>query len=459
MPGKVVRSYAEDPWYIDLQLGLAHGNRNWDWWLSSGYAGGGGYFYGAFFTELFNTAAQWSSRYWWMDFGTGGTWDILLIHTTGNDVGIYSFRMDEAEFSRVDGFSSSDVNNNRTQIATGLKIGPGRHKFTIVMADANAGATGLKYYSGAQGILFRRTAGLTTPTFGHPVGTLGYASRAITLMPWAASGNTNWDSIAAAIGTFSTQGMLDSYELFSTGAQNAARYWDLDIPAGQWDLELSYSTSSTWGIISIQVDGITQQTVDGYTASLVFGNLATVRLSIPFTGTHRLQLLMATKNASSGGFVGDVSGLQLRQVSAMRGTIQTFSPRIVPLTTFWSHGNTNWNTDFLDLTYVYTGDIESNGTVNNARWWYLGLGNGTWTLDVLHTTGPNRGIYSVQIDDVQVGTFDGYSSGQVKNVRSSVSGISIANPGKHKLSFVMATKNASSSQFFGTVTAMQMRRT
>ena len=140
-------------------------------------------------------------------------------------------------------------------------------------------------------------------------------------------------------------------------------------------------------------------------------------------------------------------------------------PRLRHLAPAWSRCNTNWSTLFNQApgstnAYVLGGDMESSGAQHAARWWHVPLTAGTWAFDMLHTTGSNRGIYSVRIDDAEVGTIDGYATNPgTKNVRSRVSGIKVAGTGYHKLSLVMATKNASSSLYAGTVAMLGLRRT
>lgn len=443
--------------FIDLGMLAAHGNVNWDSYLYAGQSGfgtvPGPYAYGMFSTSVLGAAAQYSQRWWYRDFGAGGIWDIKIIHTTGFDVGIYSVRIDDREITRFNGYSLADVNNIE-RVLTGIRIGPGRHKFSVQIREHDPQCTGLPWYPAIQGVLFRQVGPLATPSsFGSPRGSKAGGGQVISIFVLFATGNTNWDNFLIE------NAMANTYELYSSGAQNATRYWDVDMAAGPWDLDVMYSMAVNRGIISVQVDGITQATVDTYSSSTVFGVRSIVRLNIPFSGTHRIAFTMATKNASSSSYVGDVSSLQMRQVSG-----PSMPHRIINFTTFWSHGNTNWDTLFTQTagtasTIAYGGDEESTGAQNAARWWYLDIHPGTWDFSMVHTTAVNRGIYSIRLDDIEVGTIDGYSSPSVANVRSTVSGVKVTSGGRHKLSLVMASKNGSSSSYFGTVAAIQLRRT
>ena len=123
-----------------------------------------------------------------------------------------------------------------------------------------------------------------------------------------------------------------------------------------------------------------------------------------------------------------------------------------------SHGNTNWSTINIDNTEFYAGDIESSGAQNDEIYWDLGISGGTWDFDLLHFKGPNRGIYTVSIDGTSAGTIDGYVAIATRNNHGIITGISIT-AGKRRLKLKMATKNGSSSSYFGTVQHIQLRRT
>jgi hypothetical protein len=150
---------------------------------------------------------------------------------------------------------------------------------------------------------------------------------------------------------------------------------------------------------------------------------------------------------------GEATGL--KWAAAAGGGVE---PWLVDIHVFQSHGNTNWSTITNVTVIIYYFDIESNGTQNATIYWYVGLSGGTWDIGLMHNTGTNRGIYSVQVDDTEVGTVDGYAGVAAKNVISAVTGVAIS-AGKRKIALKMATKNASSSSYYGAITHLQLRRT
>lgn len=86
------------------------------------------------------------------------------------------------------------------------------------------------------------------------------------------------------------------------------------------------------------------------------------------------------------------------------------------------------------------------------------LGAGTWTMDLYHNTATSRGIYTVTIDGVSAGTIDGYAASGT-NARSSITAIAVTVSGVKRVRLQMATKNASSSNYVGNVSAMTWTRT
>lgn len=121
--------------------------------------------------------------------------------------------------------------------------------------------------------------------------------------------------------------------------------------------------------------------------------------------------------------------------------------------------NTNWATNAVGTASLKNGTRNSSAAQNAEVSWNVLLAAGTWTITLMHRTASSRGVYSVQIDDVEVGTIDGYSAVTTENVLTSVTGIVVATPGIKKLSLKMLTKNASSSGYLGSLVGVTLRRT
>jgi hypothetical protein len=343
--------------YIEINPFLADASRNWDWFLYNGVSGGGPYTYSAFSTTTLGSAAQYASRTWYRDFGEGGLFDLRVIHTKGFDVGIYSFLLDGREIARLDGWTGgADINNLEATLATAIAIGPGRHRLDIVMSSANPGATGLKFYPAIQRMFFRRTApnarrrlgpSLAFPT-GRPAASGG---QVIEVMVAFTAPNSGWNN-------YLNTNAMANFELYSNNAVGNSRGWDLDLGAGTWAIDLILATFSSAGVISIQIDGVTVGSINGFSGSTVYGVTKSTTFVVPNSGKHRVTLIMA-----AGGY-GDISHLQLRQLSG-----RPMPHRLVNWTAGWASGHLNWSA-VLDANSAYGIERDSDGGVQNAAIWW-----------------------------------------------------------------------------------------
>lgn len=135
-------------------------------------------------------------------------------------------------------------------------------------------------------------------------------------------------------------------------------------------------------------------------------------------------------------------------------------PWLIDIDVFGAHGNTNFDSVVGSTTNaIHAWWIESNGTQNAERYWDVVLAAGTWDVMLIYVKGTDRGIYSVQFDGVEKGTVDGYNGSTTYNNRTSVTGITVATSAKIRLKLKMATKNASSSNYYGDIIHVQLRRT
>jgi hypothetical protein len=126
-------------------------------------------------------------------------------------------------------------------------------------------------------------------------------------------------------------------------------------------------------------------------------------------------------------------------------------------------------------TYTYTPDstITGGGFIynnshaqNDALEFSVWLGAGTYALYLVTSTDNNRGIMTWAIDDgagtyTTLGTLDMYvASGGVNDVNKSITGWTLTgSPVRRKLRCKVATKNASSSDYYFAVQQVQIVRT
>ena len=101
----------------------------------------------------------------------------------------------------------------------------------------------------------------------------------------------------------------------SSAAQNDAIAYKLSMSAGTWTISAFVRESTNTGIITFQVDGTTVGTGDTYAASVVPNSVSVTGVSIATSGVHEIRLVMATKNASSTGYILDLLSLDLTRTA------------------------------------------------------------------------------------------------------------------------------------------------
>lgn len=143
-----------------------------------------------------------------------------------------------------------------------------------------------------------------------------------------------------------------------------------------------------------------------------------------------------------------------------------FSPHyIIPTALVPSLANVGWAT----RTGVAGGNsfgnytMESDGTQNDSITFGWEGQAGTYSINVSHRKGSNRGQYTVYIDGVVQGggsqLLDAYNSTPADTVSSIGTTFQVITDGPHTIQFVMATKNASSSSYVGSVSGIFLTRT
>lgn len=133
---------------------------------------------------------------------------------------------------------------------------------------------------------------------------------------------------------------------------------------------------------------------------------------------------------------------------------------------------TNWDTNVTNVGMYYA-IKRSTGAQNALIQFDVVLAAGTWTLELIHAKNTDYGIATVSLSTdgtsfTDVGTapysasgstIDMYAASGSSDNRSSITGIVIATTGRYCLQLKMATKNASSTNYYGGLQHLQLRRT
>ncbi len=77
----------------------------------------------------------------WLDTGT---YKLSLIHTTQNDIGIYSMQLNSVAQGTIDGYAAGATGNVYTEI-TGIAVTSGSKTFKFLMSSKNASSSNYKY--------------------------------------------------------------------------------------------------------------------------------------------------------------------------------------------------------------------------------------------------------------------------------------------------------------------------
>ena len=155
------------------------------------------------------------------------------------------------------------------------------------------------------------------------------------MLPWHVSIIPMITTPDATTGTWALQGYTDAsvtYPFFQPGAsaanaeaavgltntttaQNDAWAVDVILAAGTWDAHFWVRRSTNTGIITLNQDGASAGTVDTYAAAAAAAKLSITGWTVASTGKKRMQLLIATKNASSSDFVLNLFAIEFRRTA------------------------------------------------------------------------------------------------------------------------------------------------
>jgi len=133
---------------------------------------------------------------------------------------------------------------------------------------------------------------------------------------WALLGMVNSDNITYPLVVAANPNSVGPVFLYnSSTAQNDAISWKVGLSAGTWNITIHCRKSTNTGIFTVNLDGASVGTVDSYGAAVAYGKISVTGFSVPTSGAHVVQLKMATKNASSSGYLGEIMAISLRRTS------------------------------------------------------------------------------------------------------------------------------------------------
>ena len=112
----------------------------------------------------------------------------------------------------------------------------------------------------------------------------------------APDSNTNFSTISNSLAT--------AYYLLSGGSQNDSATWNINLPAGTYKWVLFHYAGNDRGVYHLLLDGNDLATIDGYAGSAAVAVSTATGITVPGASPTAVQIKMATKNGSSGGYYG-----------------------------------------------------------------------------------------------------------------------------------------------------------
>ena len=382
-----------------------------------------------------------------------GDWKLKVLYTSGNSQGKCDLAVDGgAVVDTLDQYTGGVTQYDRLWTSAEFSLTEGSHTIRLTKNGKNAS-------SSSYTIRFSHVQ-LEKQDVGAELTTLDNLLNSNHLPYMLPTSNTNWSSVTASL----------NYEFGttfgSTAVQNDSVTYSFWAPEGAFELQFYYRRTTSTGIFHVYVDGVSIGTVDSYDGTTSYNVLDTsLGGTLDTTGLHTLEFKMETKNASSLGYLGSISGIWIRMTSvtgSWSGT-ETVAPEVHVFWPQFAEANTNWS------TYNYTTGAQGHNFYllsNLAQNAEITLSSkvilrpGTYSFYLLHRKNPNDGKAHLVIDGVDVGNIDQYVSGSSQyNFLGTITGITLAGNDPHTVKLVMSDKNASSSNYGGSITVAQLVRT
>ena len=275
-----------------------------------------------------------------------------------------------------------------------------------------------------------------------------------------------WVAVKSTVGTWirgANSSVLGLGYFYNTSAaQNDERIVDLYLDSVVWKFAMVAYKDNTRGISTIQLDGVSQGTLDWYNAADIGSQYAEItNLTVTTPSVKSYKMIAATKNAASSGYaIAASSDAWIRT----GGTPSTPGGTDTPGYTWewipWmaSKSNTTFDTRAQSSVQFGGGYLTNSGGAQNSEvvtdFWE---DTGTFTYGQVYGGGTDAGICHIRIDDVDKGTIDGYNAGN--NAYGTVVGVTNGTAGVKKFAVKMATKNASSTSFYGQLNSAKWTRT
>lgn len=195
-------------------------------------------------------------------------------------------------------------------------------------AASTPASTKWAVYAKTTGLFYKDDAGVETGPLGAASGTFNVD----TMLPWHVHIIPMITTADAAAGTWALSAFTEQFTFpfyrpgstansggsvgwASDATQNAYQSYDVPLSAGMWDAHFWVRRSTNTGIITLNQDGASCGTVDTYNATVDAAKVSITGWTVATTGKKRMQLIMATKNASSSAYTLGFFAVEFRRTA------------------------------------------------------------------------------------------------------------------------------------------------
>ncbi len=120
---------------------------------------------------------------------------------------------------------------------------------------------------------------------------------------------------------------------------------------------------------------------------------------------------------------------------------------------------TNWSSITVNFAYPNRAVVSSSGAQNDEIGWDLMFdASGTYVVDLIYRNSFDSGIFTINVGGIDKATIDAYDVDLVNKYTTS-SSFQTSPTGKVRLKLIMKTKNGGSSNYFGNLLGITVRRT
>ncbi|HUB68143.1 MAG TPA: chitobiase/beta-hexosaminidase C-terminal domain-containing protein, partial [Candidatus Methylacidiphilales bacterium] len=216
------------------------------------------------------------------------------------------------------------------------------------------------------------------------------------------------------------------------------------IPAGTYDLQMSYKTNSNRGILQMAVDGVdVGSPLDEYAAlpstypTYDFGTV-----TFTASGSHVIRLTVTGKNSASSSY-------RLSTISFYLSTTTTTSPLTFQSTSL-SYTATGASAAVQTDSNVPGGwvALEASSSGSYIEYTLPNIPTGTYDLQMSYKTNSNRGILQMTVDGVNVGSpLDEYATLPSTYPTHDFATVTFTAGGSHVIRLTVTGKNSASSSY------------